>query len=370
MKRRPRSIKHYIHRLQPLWDVRAEYRVAGTRKRAYGIDLSRYEPRWHADEAEPGLIDFVFIKATQNVVWKDPAFEQLYVDIQPAAVTGAYHYLSSGYGGNDQAKHFLNVIDNKRFEVLICDFETYGNTVSDAFVKACYDWLVYVSSERPKQKVLLYTNPNLYDTVLFPAAMRLFGRDVFADWGLWIAQYPFTINLDGEPGMPKNRKDWLFWQFSDAGDPVVHGTDGWCDRNLFNGMLFDLLEWAGEDVVPEPPIGGDMAELFLGTIVTPALNVRSVPSSANNTPIGKLITGQRVMAAEKSNGWWKLLYVDHVKVTRESWAYEGANNGYIRQDDVIPMNDAAGLPELPWRFEIGDDQTYLLQVVNGVLKPK
>lgn len=332
-------LKFYTHRLQAaiFGDASTSLRgVLGTKGRAYGIDLSRWEPRFHYTQAQPGLIDFCFIKATQDVVWVDTAFEQLYMDIQPLRVTGAYHYLSSGYRGRDQAVHFLKTVGMKRFEVLIVDFEETGNTMNDDFVRACYEWLVYVSQERPNQKVVLYTNPNLYDSVLNPTAWRLWGRDVFADWDLWIAQYYWMVNPDGEPTM-KTRKDWKVWQMSAAGDPAVHGTDGWCDIDVFNGTLEELSKWA--QVETDPPIppeeGEEMAEILLGTIVTGELNVRGMPTSTGNTPIRTVKYGQKVIASARQNGWWKLSHIDHVKVPVESWAYEGGGNGYIRQDDAI-----------------------------------
>lgn len=337
MEKKRRSLKHYAHRLQPFWDGRAAQGVIGAKQRAYGIDLSRWEPRWHADQAQQGLIDFVFVKATQDVAWKDPAFEQLYVDMQPAAVKGAFHYLSSGWSGTDQAAWFLKTIGSKGLDALIVDAERYGNTMNDAYVRALYECLkeVQIGRRSESQKVLLYTNPDVYDNVLFPTAMRLWGRDVFADWELWVAQYYWTVNPDGEPSM-KTRKNWKFWQISDAGDPLVHGTEGWCDRNVFNGGLSELLAWAGIGSVPEPPPdGGDMGEVILGTVMTASLNIRGVPSSSNNVPIGQLAKGQLVMAAEKQNGWWRITHINHVPVAQESWAFEGVNNGYIRQDGVI-----------------------------------
>lgn len=243
--KRPRSFKHHLHRFQKFWDVREELGIIGTLGRAYGTDQSRWEPRFHFDRAQPGLIDFVIIKASQDDQWKDPAFEQLYIDIQRVLVRGAYHYVSSGIDGVRQADHFLRVIGSKNFQILVADFEGYGNTLNDAFVRETYRFLQRVKAERPAQRVLLYTNPNLYDNYIYPAALRLWGRDVFADFELWIAQYPWVINLDGQPAMPKNRRDWRIWQFSDAGDPVMHGTDGHVDRNIFNGSLTDLHVWAG-----------------------------------------------------------------------------------------------------------------------------
>lgn len=304
--RRPRSIKFYAHRLQPYWDLKSAVVIIGEKLRAYGIDLSRWEPRFLADQALPGLIDFVFLKATQDTIWKDPAFEQLYLDIQSIAVKGAYHYLSSAFGGVPQAQHFLRTIGTKKLQVLIVDFETIGNTMSDKFVIALYEWLVYVSEQRPDCRVIFYTNPNIYDNVLHPAAMRIWGRDVFLEWELWIAQYFWVVNPDGQP-IFKRRSSWTFWQISDAGDPKEHGTQGWCDRNVFNGSREELLAWAKVDgFEPEPPPdGGNMKAKVLQFI-----NLR--PGAGDlSADLGDLLKGDQIEYSEKKNvtsgsyqGYW------------------------------------------------------------------
>jgi GH25 family lysozyme M1 (1,4-beta-N-acetylmuramidase) len=243
--------KHWIHRTQGWFSV-SEATLIGLKQRAYGIDLSRWEPEFNPDAAVPGLLDFGIIKATEGTTWQDPAFEQLYVGIAKLAVQGAYHYLRSGASGVTQANHFLATTAGKKLQVAAVDFEGIGNTLNDEFVKVLYDCLMRVTTGLPNARVVLYTNPNLYDTVIYPAAMRIWGRDIFLDWDLWIAQYYFTVNADGEPAMPKSRKDWKLWQFSDAGSPAEHGTKAYVDRNIFNGSVAALKAWAGSNA-PVPP---------------------------------------------------------------------------------------------------------------------
>jgi hypothetical protein len=246
------------------------------------------------------------------------------------------------------------------------DAERYDNVMNDAYVVALYDWLKYVSQQRQSERVLLYTNPDVYDNVLYPTAMRLWGRDVFADYELWVAQYYWTVNPDGEPSM-KTRKTWKFWQISDAGDPLVHGTDGWCDRNVFNGGLSELLAWAGVGYEPEPPVGGDeMAELLLGTVVTSMLNVRSVPSSTGNTPVRTITKDQHVIAKGKVNGWWELTHIENVRLPQSLYAFEGANNGYIRQDDVVTVADGKPVIQVHHTFSAVGYSDF---IVSGEWKP-
>ena len=376
MDRKNKSLKHYVHRLQPFWDVRSEYGIIGTKKRPYGIDLSRYEPRFHADQVEAGLIDFAIIKATQNDKWVDPAFGQLYVDIQPLAVTGAFHYLSSGISGVAQAEHFLRTIGSRRLNVLAVDFESYGNTVNDAFVRVLYDWLVYVSQQRPNQRVILYTNPNLYDTVIHPAALRIWGRDVFADWDLWIAQYYWVVNPDGEPNI-KKRTDWKLWQISDAGDPVMHGTEGWCDRNVFNGTLSQLLEWAGSGSIPEPPPnnGGSMeVDVISSTHNLSMRPLHQVGSTSFLTiPLGTAVKGDDLWIAPET--------VVGVVQKNDVWAHVtyGGKMGWVGLVHLgkvygtykVISAPADGVADMPYRIVLGGgDSPYQETVLTGTVKAK
>lgn len=344
MKRYP--LRYLAHRflLQP-----QTQRVIGTAQRAHGIDLSLYEPTFDSTIPEPGLIDFAFLKATQGATIIDPAYLSLSRDIQSIPVKGAYHYMRSNVDGITQAQLFLGTIANTDVNVIIGDFEAYLNDLSDNFVREFYIFLDTITRRRPDCKVLVYSNPNMYDSWLYPAAKRMWAEDKFLRWDFWVAQYPWVVNVDGQPSMPTNRKDWKFWQYSEAGDPKKYGTGGWCDLNIFNGSRQQLLAWANvSEPVPNPdPVpSGDIMDILLGTIVAGELNIRSVPTSTGNTPIGKLLAGQRVIGGPKQNGWWKILAINNVPTTQESWAYEGANNGYIRQDGAISVASSIVLPSI------------------------
>lgn len=259
--------KNILHLLQAWVSVSTETLI-GLKQRAYGIDLSRYQRSFNPDAAVPGLLDFGIIKATEGADYKDPLFEAVYPGISKLTAQGTYHYLKSNVSGLSQADWFLNTIAGKKFHMLVMDFESTGNVMNDAFVQILYDALVRVSTARPEAKTLLYTNPNYYNTIIYPAAIRIWGRDVFADWDLWIAQYPYLVNVDGEPVMPKNRLDWKLWQFSNVGNAAEHGTGGAVDRNVFNGSVSAFKAWLNI-TDPLPPVVAlpDM-QVVLGDNVT------------------------------------------------------------------------------------------------------
>lgn len=303
------NLKTLIHILYGMLKPKQPQSFIGTKQRAYGIDLSRWEPEFDPAAATPGLIDFGIIKASEGTSWKDQAFEGLYPSISQLSVTGAYHYLKSGSSGVSQANFFVDTIKGKEFDILAIDFESYNNILNDAFVRILYDCLVKVTELNPTRKVILYTNPDLYDTIIYPASIRIWGKDVFTRWDLWIAQYYFIPNPDGEPAMPKRRADWVLWQFSDAGDPIEHGTKAWVDRNVFNGTKEQLLTWVGKSTTT-PPVEGDT--MHYGTVKS-FTNIRSTVPGGAYVDIGDLQVNDEIVADTQQvvNGytWWHLVSI-------------------------------------------------------------
>jgi lysozyme len=303
-------IKQISHYIQSFISV-PQATLIGMKKRAYGVDMARYQVTFNPDTAVPGLLDFGIVKATEGTSYKDPAFESLYVGVAKLLGQGAYHYLKSNASGVSQANWFLETTAGKHLDMQVIDFEGYGNVMDDAFVKVLYDALVQVSTARPQIKTILYTNSNFYDTIIYPAAMRLWGRDVFLDFDLWIAQYPYVVNVDGEPVMPKKRADWKLWQFSSTGSAVEHGTGGRVDRNVFNGSVAEFSAWL--NVAPPVPPEEIVMRYFE---IKNAMNIRATPAILSTNDIGDLLTGDKVEISETvqvtaNDQWGKL-----AKITR------------------------------------------------------
>jgi len=260
-------IKFWTHRLFP-FRLAPQTKILGTLGRSYGIDISHWEETFDPDLATPGLIDFAIFKATEGSTWKDASFESFYANSAgKVGVLGAYHYLRSGISAQAQAGNFLDSIQGKDFQILVCDFESTNNTMDDAFVQLAQSFGVIVQAARPEAKLLFYTNPSTYDNVVYPGTMRLYGQDVFtlSPWaGLWIAQYYYTPSPDKTPSIPNTRKDWLIWQYSEAGNPDDHGTGGWVDQNVWNGTPAEMYAFLG-DTTP-PPVDPPALDIQVTTI--------------------------------------------------------------------------------------------------------
>jgi len=231
--------------------------VIGGLGRAYGIDISSWEDTFNPNQAAPNLVDFAIFKATEGTTWIDDRFASFYqASVGKVPIIGAYHYLRSGMSARTQADHFTNVVGAKKIDILVCDFESTNNQMDDAFVAVAQEFGSFVNLWKPNCKLLFYTNPSTYDNVVYPGSIRMFGEDIFTKYpwdGLWIAQYYYSPSPDKNPSMPKNRGDWVLWQYSEAGDPDLHGTGGWCDQNVFNGDVNALTSWIGGGSIPSEP---------------------------------------------------------------------------------------------------------------------
>jgi GH25 family lysozyme M1 (1,4-beta-N-acetylmuramidase) len=219
--------------------------------RAYGVDTARYDPDFIGDT---GLYGFVIQKATEGITLADSQFEVKYPEAIKLPINGAYHYLRSGMSGVTQADFFLKTIEGKNLDILAIDFESTNNTVDENFVRTLYDCLTRVSNQKPNTKTILYTNPDLYDNMIYPIAVKIWGKDIFTKWDLWIAQY-FNYPLP-ETGHPilKHRLDWNIWQYSESGDASHNITIQ--DVDVFNGSIADMLIWVNKDFVKTIPYTG------------------------------------------------------------------------------------------------------------------
>jgi len=314
----------------------------GIKNRAYGIDLSRWDPDFNPDLAVQGLIDLCILKATEGLYIKDTSFESLYLQSLRVKVNGAYHYLRSQYGGVSQARYFSDTIGIKKFNILAIDFERINNDVGESFVRVLYDCLMEITRLRPECRIVLYTGPDLYDTVIYPACMKIWGRDVFLNWDLWIAQYWNIENPDNDPGMPIHRKDWKLYQFSENGNPVEHGTTSFVDRNVFNGSLAELLAWAEMTSVPS----GEIMETWKCKV---SLNLRTA-GNASASLILTMVAGDVIEGIfDTTTGWIHISKLNNV--AKDGWC--SGNTNYVEKVIVSPVPPATNtLPDINFTVEI------------------
>ena len=152
-------------------------------------------------------------------------------------------------------------------------------------------------------------------------------HDYLAKFKMWPANYPF-IYIPGvsKPRMFGHWTKWTLWQY--------HGNP---DYNIFNGTDEEFYATFGAaPIPPEPPTGGDM---YNGTTLV-NLNYRKTPGGVL---IATMPAGTKVEADRIENKYWHLTKIGGATQTSDAWAFEGANNGYIRLDSVVnpPVPDTS-----------------------------
>jgi len=189
----------------------------------HGIDVSKYQQiiAWEEVKAmhvENIQLGFAFIKATEGIGNMDVQFKRNWKRAKKAGmIRGAYHYFLATKDGKTQAENFIKCVDLEKNDLPpVLDVEqTYG--VSSATLKAqVKKWLQTIEFHYGI-KPLIYTNVDFYNQKL--------GKE-FDQYPLWIAHYY-------QPDQPRIKRDWIFWQHSEAGR--VNGILSHVDFNVFNG---------------------------------------------------------------------------------------------------------------------------------------
>jgi hypothetical protein len=184
----------------------------------HGIDVSSYQSE---DYSTSGL-SFVFIKITEGLTYVNPKWVAQRTTARHAGlVTGFYHYPHIANSPTEEADHFLKQINLAAGDMLVLDWEWYGQDVSDARARSYKDtWLSHVKAKAPAHRVLLYCDRSNWLDV---------DRDSKCGDGLWIAD-PTTA------GRPRIQHHWTFHQYSSTS----------VDKDVANFVsTAHLKTWAG-----------------------------------------------------------------------------------------------------------------------------
>lgn len=187
----------------------------------YGIDVSSYQQQinWALVKqisTQNIKIGFVFIKATEGLNDTDKFFKTNWQNAAQNNITkGAYHYFLAAKSGEKQAENFIkNVTLSKGDLPPVVDIEElYGQPVP--IVKQRLKECLQTLENYYKVKPILYSYANFYETFL--------GKD-FDGYYLWVANYL-------EKDKPNIKRDWLFWQCTDAA--TINGIATPTDINIF-----------------------------------------------------------------------------------------------------------------------------------------
>ena len=214
----------------------------------FGIDISHYTtPDLNHKVLKLQEVRFVYVKATQGVKFKDSRFgyfwDRLHSLDGPQSVSvGAYHFLTAGVNGKEQAKRFVEFVGLhggfKLADMPPClDLEwdrTSDNPdrwtaiASDEIIQNAVAWLEYVA-EKSGRTPMLYTAKSWLDGRHIKGALL----DKLNKYPMWIADYSTTHKAVEKPAVPPGSKP-ILWQFaSDA--KLTTGYKGVLDANIYYG---------------------------------------------------------------------------------------------------------------------------------------
>ncbi|MFM6948726.1 MAG: glycoside hydrolase family 25 protein [Aquirufa sp.] len=191
------------------WALGDDYEVRG-------IDLSHHNGRIQYDELDS--LDFVFLKVTEGDSWTDKTFEKHYAAFKEKDIAiGVYHFFRFDTDGQSQARHFLNHLEGKEFQIpLVVDVEQENNPlVPREKVIARLRSFVKEIKHQTGIKPIIYTNGIGYSDFI---------SDDFEDHTLWLSS-----TNSWRPVM----MDCTFWQFNIKADlsAITHDVD----LNVFRG---------------------------------------------------------------------------------------------------------------------------------------
>ena len=189
----------------------------------HGIDVSKYQSMiaWEevkAMKVKEIQLGFSFIKATEGIANTDPNFKRNWKRTKDnGIIRGAYHFFIGSKDGRMQAENFIDKVKLEQGDLPpVLDVEQLNGATTLQLKKEMIEWLEIVENHY-QVKPVIYTNIDFYNKNL--------GED-FDQYPLWIAHYY-------QPGQPRIKRGWIFWQHSQEGR--VNGIFSKVDFNVFNG---------------------------------------------------------------------------------------------------------------------------------------
>lgn len=223
------GVGRLLRRAKPHIDVdRTLYPVVG-------LDISAHNGNVDFDSVAAAGVDFVYLKASEGVSFRDSAFARNRQRAGNAGLmVGAYHFFRFDCDGRRQAMNLLAATGSEPLDLPVAiDIEEWGNT-ADVATDVIIGRLQTMEAmlRGAGRRVVVYTNKNGFARFVRPA----FGADAGGP-DLWICSFT-------DP--PVAHAQWRIWQHSHLSR--IPGVPGPVDLNTFNGTRDQFSLWArGEE---------------------------------------------------------------------------------------------------------------------------
>ena len=268
-----------------------------------GPDVSFYEDK---PETPQGIdyvkmrqsASFVLVRAGQNL-WPDPIFPVTWADARASGIPrGTYWFYDSRADPKRQAEKYVETLGGDLGELpLFCDFEEKYNGPYQGW-KQWYAFIERLKALVGTKEIGIYTAYYYWRDNAPNAIFQAANLEYFHQYPLWIAHYGADT-----PSIPKpwGPTEWLFWQYTDAGDGPLYGAESkGVDLNYFNGDLPTFIQRfniSSSNPLPPPPPTPPPSTIDLTgykfKVNTTALNMRDGPGITFNK-VGVLAQGNIV----------------------------------------------------------------------------
>lgn len=220
----------------------------------FGIDISHYTGKIDFGSLKLQNVHYVYAKATQGTGYKDELFAGYWKDLgslppSQKVLRGAYHFLSSSSGGEDQAKSFVRLINESGGSgaedlppVLDLEWDIakgrktdrWAGQDPDKIIDTALAWLAYVESHSAHKKIpMIYTARSWWRERIGSEAK--FAK--LARYPIWIADYSNSSRAVEVPAVPNGARHVL-WQFTENGKLI--GFRQSVDGNIYKGTEADF----------------------------------------------------------------------------------------------------------------------------------
>lgn len=340
----------------------------------FGIDVSKWQGNINFAQVAAYGTKFIILRCAYAIT-RDERFLSYINDCLTyfPNVTSVYHYYDPTISPTAQADKIIEILAPYKGKIrrVWGDFEFYWS----GSYEASSHWKVY--AERiiaAGYEFGVYTRKTWWDSRVGSLASW------FGQFPLWAAQYSSSLTM-----IPLGWTKADIWQ---KGTPAIGaevGTESLeVDYNIADDQFYES-EY-GEQVPP----GGEVEHYLeldpidntstmsiradhpdshiqggrVGVIPAGTLG-KATPGESYIYPTDKYVSG--ILQAKAGDIWHKAYY------PLAGWVAEihlGVRYMNVREIGAPTEPPPATLPDLPFRFEIGDDVLYVKQVIEGILKPK
>lgn len=197
-----------------------------------GIDISAHNGDIDMVKVRKEGIEFVFIKASEGVDFRDSRFLENYTKARRAGMKiGVYHFFRFDRNGIDQARNLIGAIGRRHLDLGVAiDVEDHGNAKgvdSLSIAKRLTEMVEFLNLAG--YRVTFYSNRDGYPDYL---------RQTVPGAPLWICSFtPMPADME-----------WTFWQYDHRGK--VNGIEGYVDLNAFCGSREDWERYLNGAIWP------------------------------------------------------------------------------------------------------------------------